>query len=311
MINEVVYLGIDVAKAELVISPLSGVKPSVANTTRSIRPFLRSIQALGQPVVLCCEASGGYEKRLIELALEMEVPVALLNPKRVRDFARSEGLLAKTDQIDARTIAQFAAEKKPSALERPPEWLKELQDLVVRRENLKVMRTSESNRLDPEPSKAVVRSIRRVLKMIDTEIARISRQIEDLVESHDFLSEASKKLQQVKAIGPVTAQTLLASVPELGRLSDKKITGLVGLAPYCDDSGTRKGRRYIQGGRALARNSLYMAALVASRRNPILSEFYNRLKMNGKPSKLALTAVMRKILVLANRIMADPDFKLA
>jgi len=308
MSDQVVHIGIDVAKADLEISPFGKLNKSVTNTHSGIRTLLRRVQEIKVPVMLCCEATGGYEKLLITMAMETGVPVALVNPKRVRDFARSKGILAKTDKIDAAVIADFAMQNHPSPLSKSPIWLAELQALVGRRVALITMRNSETNRLDPDPGKMVKSSVARIVKVMNKEVENIEKQIKELVETNTPLREASRKLQRVQAIGQVTAHTLLASVPELGSLNDKEITALVGLAPFNQDSGLMRGQRKIKGGRPQARKALYMAAVVAAHHNPVLKAFYQRLKLNGKPSKIALTAVMRKLLILANRIMSDPEF---
>lgn len=308
MTDETVYIGIDVAKAELEICRIGSPQHAVPNHRNEIRKWLRTIKRNDEQVMLCCEATGGYEATLIALAMEADIPVALLNPKRVRDFARSRGILAKTDKIDAAIIAAFGQQNRPSPLQMKPAGLVRLQELVARREVLVDARKNEANRLDPLPSTEVQRSIRRVMSALTREIEKTEALLEQLIEEDTQIKEACEKLQQVPAIGPITAQTLLATVPELGRLTDKQITALVGLAPFNQDSGHGKGYRCIRGGRARARKALYMAAVVATAHNPILKTFYKKLKANGKPSKVALVAVMRKLVVLANRIMAEPEF---
>ena len=308
MSNQPVYIGIDVSKATLELSSFDKGASSVKNDQKGILGILKRIQRLEQPVLLCCEATGGYERMLISLALSKEVPVALVNPKRVRDYAKSRGILAKTDLIDASVIADFAQQNQPKPLTARPEWRVRLKEMVLRRETIVAMRSAESQRLDPEPAPAIRKSIKRMLRVFDRELERIEQEIQDMVLEHPELQQAVNRLQQVKAIGPVTAVTLLASMPELGTIGDKQITALAGLAPFNADSGAFRGYRRIQGGRAQARRVLYMAAIVAIRHNPVLKAFYQRLKEKGKPSKVALTAVMRKLLILSNRIMANPEF---
>lgn len=308
MSEKVVYIGIDVAKRELEISFAGKPQAPVPNTRAGIRAFIKKIKGVKQPVVLCCEATGGYEKMLINMALAEQVSVALLNPKRVRDFARSKGILAKTDKIDAAVIAAFAQQNPPVHLREEPGWRPVLQALVARRATLIDIRKSETNRLDPAPEAAIKKSIGKILTVLNREIETIEKQIDLLIKTHAALRQATQRLQAVSAIGKVTAQSLLASVPELGKISDKQVTALVGLAPFNQDSGLMRGQRRIRGGRSQARKALYMAAIVAIRHNTILKPFYQRLKQNGKPSKVALTAVMRKLLTLANRIMADSEF---
>ena len=303
-----VYIGIDVAKASLEMSPFGKGKSSIENTKKGIASLLRRVNNATTPIMLCCEATGGYEQLLITMALEAEVPIALLHAKAVRDFAKSKGILAKTDRIDALVIRSFAEQNEPRGLEPSPQWQAELKGLVDRRERLLLMKNAEGNRLDPMPHKDIVKSITRVQKYVVKEIQVIETAIEKLIQSAPELLNSVRRLKQVKSIGNNTAQTLIAHMPELGKLGDKQIVALAGLAPYNQDSGAFKGVRRIQGGRAEVRRVLYMAALVAIRYNPILTNFYNRLKERGKPSKVAITAVMRKLIILANRIMKDPNF---
>lgn len=302
------YIGVDVAKLTLEISPFDRGHVSLPNTRAGIRALLRRSKRINVQPIVCCEATGGYEKLLVNLALAEPVPVVLVNPKQVRDYARSRGIMAKTDRIDARVIAEFAQQNQPPCLKPKAAWTDALQDLVQRRECLVAQALQERNRLDPKPGAEILSSIRRHLKYLQNEITRIETKIEMLISQHPELKSASERLQQVKAIGPVTALTLLASIPELGTLNDKQVTALVGLAPFNHDSGNHCGRRSIRGGRSQTRRALYMAAVTARTHNPILRTFYKRLTDKGKPPKVALTAVMRKLITLANRIMADPQF---
>lgn len=308
MADQIVYIGIDVAKHTLEIAPFDKGGNSISNTPKDIRALFRRISRLSLPAVLCCEATGGYEKTLVSLALAADHPVAILNPKQVRDYARSKGILAKTDRIDAQVIADFAAQNRPQPMEAPSPSQAALRSLVTRRSSLVDMRKDELNRLDPEPDPETKKSIKRHLRWIDKEIAAIESKIRTLINEHPDLKAASKRLQQVKGIGPNTTQVLLANVPELGRLEDRKVVALVGLAPFNNDSGNWKGRRSIRGGRSQVRKVLYMAAVTALTHNPILKAFYKRLIAKGKPPKVAIVAVMRKLLTLANRIIADPEF---
>lgn len=308
MSESYVYIGIDVAKATLEVSPFGKGKTSIYNTRSGISSLFRRIRNAKEPIMLCCEATGGYEKLIIAMALEAKIPIALLHAKAVRDFAKSKGILAKTDRIDALIIRSFAEQNLPRKLDPSPKWQAELKSLIDRREGLILMQNAERNRLDPKPHKAIIQSIARIQKQLAKEIKYIEQALEKLIQSAPELLYSLKRLQQVKSIGTNTSQTLIATMPELGKVGDKQIVALAGLAPYSQDSGAFKGVRRIQGGRSQVRRVLYMAALVAIRHNPILMTFYNRLKERGKPSKVALTAVMRKLIILANRIMKDPDF---
>lgn len=308
MNDEYVYVGIDVAKETLEVSEVKGCT-AVANTPKGIRALFKKVQDSCQKPMLCCEPTGGYEKKLITMALELDIPIAMVNAKRVRDFAKSKGILAKTDAIDAKLIAQFACQNNPQPITTPDVSRKKLQELMMRRDGLIDHQRREKNRLDPEPDNpAIKKSIIRMLKQFQKEIGRIQESMDELLEENLELKTLSERLQAVKAIGPVTALSVLSMVPELGAVTSKQVTSLVGLAPFNQDSGMYRGQRFIKGGRKEARKALYMAALVGIRYNPIFKELYDRLKNKGKPSKVALTAVMRKILILMNRIAADPDF---
>lgn len=308
MADHIVYIGVDVAKEHLELAPFDKGPTSILNNTADIRKLFKRIDRLGLPVMICCEATGGYEKRLITLALAEGIPIALINARHARHYANSKGLLAKTDKIDAQMIADFARQNQPRPLQAPAEWTDSLRSLVQRRTTLINMRKDETNRLDPIPDPSIRRSIKKIIRVLEREIASIEQRICLLIDEHVELKQAYERLQQVVSIGPVCAQTLLANLPELGKLSDRQVTALAGLAPFNNDSGKLKGRRSIRGGRQEVRAVLYMASLSAITHNPILKAFYRRLRDNGKPAKVALTAVMRKLLILANRIMADPNF---
>lgn len=308
MVINKVYIGIDVGKHSLDLAWPDGKSQEVPNTSKGVKSLLRKVQRSWPEAILCLEATGGYERTLTALATVHEVPVALANPKRVRDYARSKGILAKTDKIDARVIRDFGQDNLPRLLKASPSWAKELNELVQRRDSMVSMRSNEKNRLDPKPEAYTLKSIQQHIRFLDRAIAQIEEAIDQTVAEYPELKLAVNRLCQVKAIGPITAKALLAAVPELGSYTDREITALTGLAPFNHDSGTHRGRRRIFGGRAEARKAVYMAAVVASQHNPILRDFYQRLLANGKPKKLALTAVMRKLMILANRIMSDPEF---
>ena len=308
MANENVYIGIDVGKNQLDINWPDQQSQQIPNSTSGVKRLLaKSLRSFPQ-TVLCLEATGGYEKTLVALAAEQGLPLALANPKRVRDYARSKGILAKTDLIDARVIRNYAEDNQPSLWKAPPQWAGELAELVQRRDQLVNMRKDEKNRMDPPPDPAALKSIKEHLRFLDRSITKIEEAIAQTVAAYPDLKRAVKRLCQVKSIGLLTAQALLSAIPDLGSYSDRQIASLAGLAPFNHDSGKHKGRRCIQGGRSQARKALYMAAVVAAHHNPILSAFYQRLVEKGKPKKVALTAVMRKLLILANRIMMDPEF---
>ena len=302
-----VYVGIDVSKASLQVDPVDGKATNVPNTPRGVRSLLRRFQT-SKDWVLCCEATGGYEKLLAVEALAADIAITVLNPKQVRDFARSKGILAKTDKIDAAVLTRFGEQNHPEPKHPAPEWMSRLRSLLTRRDELVGIAQQEKNRLDPKPPAGITRQIRAHVRALDRYIAAIEAEVKSMMEDQEQLTENFTRLTQVKSLGPNSALYLIAFVPELGRITDKQAAALVGVAPYNNDSGTFRGRRTTQGGRPRVRRVLYMAALTAKQHNPILKEFYNRLIRNGKPPKVALTAVMRKLVVLANRIAADPTF---
>ena len=308
MNEEKVYIGIDVSKAILQVDIHDGKAVEVSNTTHAIRTLVKRLHAHCRAVV-CCEATGGYEKRLVAELVDAGIPVAVLNPKRVRDYARSKGILAKTDVIDARVLSAFGSQNRPKPIEKAPEWLIPLRELLVRREGLRDMLKQEKCRLDPAPSKQILRIINAHIRFMEKQLESIDAQVIALIQNSESLTEQVGRITQIKSLGLQSAAYLSAFIPELGRASDKEIAALVGVAPFNRDSGKMKGRRVTQGGRSRVRRVLYMAAVSASRSNPILRDHYQQLIKRGKPPKVALTAIMRKMVVLANRLCADPAFQ--
>lgn len=229
--------------------------------------------------------------------------VSIVNPRQVRAYARAMGLLAKTDRIDALVIARFAEHVKPRPIAQTHEKQAELDELVARRRQLVELRTAESNRSGLSRNKEVQRSIQESIDSIHKDLKRIEREILKLVQSNDDWQQRYELLTSVPGVGDVTATALIADLPELGRLNRQQIAALVGVAPMNRDSGQFRGHRRIQGGRAPLRASLDMAALVASRHNPILKAFADRLKAKGKKPKVVLTACMRKLLVILNTML--------
>lgn len=258
-----------------------------------------------------CEPSGGYERDLLEALWAAELTVSLVHAARVRAFAQAQGLLAKTDPIDAVVLREFGELLHPNPLAAPSAERDRLAAFVQRREQLVNILSMEEQR-QTQTRDAVVRKMgERLLRELRMQIEQMDELISEQIATDATLKNQSERLQQVKCIGPVTASTLLAELPELGLLSRNESGALAGVAPYNRDSGKHHGRRTIRGGRARVRRVLYMAAVVATRFNPILKAFYDRLIKAGKPKKLALTAVMRKLVVLLNHLLKNPQFKLA
>ena len=301
------FVGVDVAKDSLDVCSLNGeihVSSSHPNSAAGFAQFVAQIPAAPNTLVVL-EATGGYERRLVAELLQAGLRVAVVNPRQVRNFAKALGILAKTDRVDALVIARFGQHVRPRTLENTPEKQAELDELVTRRRQLVNLRTMESNRQQQTIAKVARRSIDKVLATLDREIERIENEIERLVESNDDWRAKAQTMQAVQGVGPGTAHSLVAQLPELGRLNRKQIAALVGLAPFNRDSGAFRGHRTIWGGRAAVRHTLYMAALAAKRFNRTIRDFAQRLEQAGKPFKVVITACMRKLLVILNSMLKN------
>lgn len=306
-----VYVGIDVSKAHLDISPFDSGFTQIRNTSSAISGLIRRIQSFPRHITICCEATGGYERLLCSMLQTAGVDVICANPLRVREFARSQGIIAKTDKIDARLLARFAETSSPRKMHSQPPWHSTLKALLVRRQELVDMRLQERSRLDPVPCPESAAFIKRHIVVLDRHIRAIEARLKQLLNEYADLSWKFQRLTSVKSIGTFSALSLLAYLPELGAVSDNQAAALAGLAPYNKDSGAQKGRRMVQGGRPKIRRVLYMGAMTGIVHNPVFRELYQRLIGRGKPAKVALTAVMRKMVVLANKLMSDPEFQLS
>ncbi len=302
-----VHIGVDVAKITLDVAWPDKVQ-TLENSTKGFVHLMKKIRQLDAPVLVCCEASGGYERALTEALLAAGIAVARVNPRQVRDFAKSLGLLAKTDPIDARLLARFSATFNPKPLPAFSSVQQELRDLVDRRDQLCRARAAESARLDKFSNAFISKSIRQSIRALDKLIASCEVQIGALIEGSETLKASFSRLCLPKGVGPCTAWAVLAYMPELGQLNRKEAAALVGTAPFNRDSGKWNGKRFIQGGRSSLRKHIYMAAFVAAQHNLVLKAFYLRLLEAGKPRKVALVAVMRKLVILLNRILQDPNF---
>jgi len=302
-INNYAMIGVDVAKLKLDIAIDDKTILTIDNHEESFKKLLKSIPNIDQ-VCFVMEATGGYERKLVSFLQAKGVAVAVVNAKRVRDYANSMGAYAKNDRIDAQMIrhyAQAAFAKNRLKLREPrTEIAQRLEDLLRRRNQLVGQRAVEKQHLEAAGDKESVRSITRMIKQFDKEIDRIEVKITAYIDADDHLKKSMEQLLQVQGIGEVTVLTLLTQLPELGKLSNKEIVALVGLAPYCKDSGKKTGRRTIFGGRILIRSTLYMATLSAVRYNKPIREFYQHLLAKGKLKKVALVACMRKLLTILN-----------
>jgi transposase len=304
MIAHPVHLGADISKATIELGcPFFAVPASILNSPAGFRPLLKILAQSPSPVQVVCEATGPYHRALVAALHEAGVLVSVVNPRLVRDFARARGRLAKTDKIDALILADYGRTMRPAATARPDPRLVLLDDLVTRRAQLVEDRARESTRLQQTICPESITSLHRHLRHLDAQIKKLVQRINQLVEATPVLRAKVEVLVTVKGVGQLTACALLACLPELGTLGENQVTALAGLAPFNRDSGAFRGTRAISGGRAEVRKALYMAALSASRSNPILKAFYQRLKAAGKHHNLVLTAVMRKLLIYLNSLL--------
>jgi len=297
------YVGVDVAKAELVVAARpSDERWSVANDERGARTLAERLKR-DAPALVVLEATGGYELAAVAALAAAGLPVVVANPRQVRDFARATGQLAKTDRIDAGVLALFAERVRPEVRPLPNEEAQELDAVLTRRRQLLEMLTAERNRLGQVAGRGrrpVKKSLKAHIAFLERELRVADTDLGAMVRASPAWREKDDLLRSVPGVGPVLSLTLLAELPELGRLSRREVAKLAGVAPLARDSGTLRGHRYVRGGRASVRAVLYMAALVATRRNPVIRAFYERLLAAGKPKKLALVACMRKLLTILN-----------
>ena len=301
-----VVIGIDVAKAELVsvVRP-SGETWTSANDEPGVRALVERLATLA-PALIVLEATGGYEVVCVAALAAANLPVVVVNPRHVRDFAKATGQLAKTDRIDAGILALFAERVQPAVRVIPDPAARELEAVLTRRRQLLEMRQAEANRLAMVLGRhqyGVRKSLKKHLAFLDRELAMTDSDLDGMVRRSPVWRERDDLLQSVPGIGPVVARTLLAELPELGALNRRAIAKLVGVAPLNRDSGLWRGHRSVHGGRTTVRAALYMAALVATRHNPLIKAFYQRLLALGKPKKVALVACMRKLLTMLNTML--------
>ena len=300
------FVGIDVAKAELVVSILpAGERFTVDNDERGVRTLVERVRSIA-PTLIVLEATGGYELLSVAALAAVALPVVVVNPRQVRDFAKATGQLAKTDRIDADILARFADVVRPTVRPIADDAAQELEALLTRRRQLLEMLQAERNRTGQvfgKGKRGVKKSLKNHISYLERELRMTDTDLGELIKASPVWRERDELLRSVPGVGPVLSRTLLADLPELGRLSRRAIAKLVGVAPLSRDSGTLRGRRFVQGGRATVRAVLYMAALVATKRNAVIRTFYRRLVTAGKPKKLALIACMRKLLTLLNAMV--------
>jgi transposase len=296
-------IGIDVSQRTLEVAVVpSGEHWQVDNQSAAIDALVERLAQL-EPERIVVEATGGYELPLVGGLASAQLPVVAVNPRQVRDFARSTGRLAKTDALDAHVLAQFAAAVQPRLRPIPDAATRELAALLARRRQLVEMRTAETNRLATAHER-VRPSIRELVRFLDKRITELDRELHDRLRGSPVWRDKEDLLRSIPGVGPVLSATLLVGVPELGTLNHKQLAALIGVAPLNRDSGQWRGRRTTWGGRASVRAVLYMATRVGVRRNPVLQALYERLLRAGKHRKVALIACMRKLLCICNAVLA-------
>ena len=303
MEQEVIYVGVDVAKAQVDVA----VRPSdvgwvVANDDAGLRQLVSRLKTL-EPHMVVLEASGGLELPLVAALAVEELPVVVVNPRQVRDFARATGKLAKTDALDASVLAHFGETIKPPVRPLRDTETQALNSLATRRHQVMSMLVSEKHRLNTAIAVAVRSGIEAHIEWLQQELDDLDTDLRQTLRESPVWREKDNLLRSVPGVGEQISLTLLAHLPELGTLDRRQMAALVGVAPFNRDSGTLRGRRTVWGGRARVRAALYMGALVAARYNPVIRDFYQRLLAAGKPKKLALTACMRKLLVILNSML--------
>jgi transposase len=303
-----IYTGLDIAKLNLQLH-FAGRIHDLPNTIAGHRR-LSKLLAVQAGVHVVCEATGGYERDVVAALHEAQLAVSVLNPARVRHFARATGQRAKTDDIDAAVLTAYGQALQPKPTAARTEQEQQLTELVRRR--VQVLETLVAQRQQAErlTLPALRRQAQSLVRRLERDVQQIEEFLKTLRSQATPLGERVQKLEAITGVGTITALGVLAELPELGTLNRRQAAALAGLAPHPRESGQWHGRRSIGGGRAPVRRALYMAALVAARSNPLLKEFYQRLRLAGKPAKVALTAVMRKLIVLMNHLLKNPNFVL-
>jgi transposase len=305
---EVTYVGLDVAKDRLDYT-LDGITAAqVANTAAGHARLVKQLRRVPAARVVC-EASGGYEREVVAHLLTMGLEVCVVQPGRVRAFAHAEGLLAKTDRIDACLLRRYGEKMQPRLAVPTTPAAVVLRELLEHRRQLSDYLVATGNRLGLAGATLRPR-LERQQAFLREELAAVDRLIEQHIEGDDDLRGKAARLRELQGVGPVLAATLLAYVPELGQIDSAQLSALIGVAPFARDSGQSQRARHVRGGRGVVRHVLYMAAVAATRCNPILGAFYARLRATGKPATVCLVAVMRKMLGVLNRLIADPHFVL-
>ena len=306
--STIIYVGLDIAKLNLQLH-LAGRFYDLPNTAAGHRRLLELLKA--HPAVqIICEATGGYERNVVEALHQAAICLSILNPARVRHFARAQGQRAKTDRIDAAVLSAYGQALQPKPTPARTQSEQHLAELVRRRVQLLEILVAQRQQAQRLSLPSLRRQAKSLIRRLEADVAQVEDQLQELRRQTPELDQRAQKLQAITGVGAITALAVLAEVPELGTLNRRQTAALAGLAPHPRESGQWQGRRTIGGGRAEVRRALYMAALVAARSNTVLKKFYQRLRQAGKPAKVALTAVMRKLLVLMNHILKNPSFEL-
>jgi transposase len=303
------YVGIDIAAERLDYCVNESTEGNCKNDGPGRAELIAKLQYLPHPRIIC-EASGGYEKLVVAELLASGIEVCVVQPARVRAFAYAEGLLAKTDRIDARLLRRYAQKVQLRLAVPIDAALATLRELLEHRRALTTQLCEVEGRL-PLAGPTLGKLLGPQRTFLKKQLDKIEKMIDQHIDNDPNLRSKSERLQQIKGVGPVLASTLLAYVPELGKIESPQLSALIGVAPHPRDSGKTRAPRHVRGGRSQVRHVLYMAAVSASRSNPILAAFYQRLRGNGKPAMVCLVAVMRKMVCLMNRLIQDPNFALA
>lgn len=303
----IIYAGLDIAKANFQLH-LKGQFHNLPNTPAGHH---RLCQLLSTQMHVICEATGGYERAVVAALHQAGIAVSVLNPARVRSFARAQGQRAKTDRIDAAVLTAYGQSLQPAITPARSQTEQELTELVRRRQQLVNLLTAQRLQADGLTLPALRRQAQSLIRRLEQDLDRLEELLAALQQQTPALQTQVQRLETIEGVGAVTARNVLAELPELGRLNRRQVAALAGLAPHPRQSGQWTGKASIGGGRAALRRALYMAALSASRCNPLLRAFYQRLRSAGKPAKVALTAVMRKLIVLMNHCLKNPNFVLS
>jgi len=307
MITNKKYAGVDVCKSKLDVN-FKDNAIVVLNQPTEVIAMIHGLLDENPSIHIICEATGGYEQLLVSCCHEIGVSISVVNAKKVRDFASAKGQLAKTDVIDAGIIREYSEVFKPLPDRVPSEAQRQLSSAVRRKAKLTGILAGEKNTLDKVTDTFVRNDLEVNIRHLARRLAECEKQIQKLIASDADFEKKKRQMEQIKGVGPGVSSVLIAEMPELGMISDKKAARLVGVAPLNRDSGKWRGTRTIHGGRSLVRRSLYMPALSAAMHNPVLKEFYQRLRAQNKPHHVALTAVIRKLICLINKVLSDPTF---